>query len=65
MPLHEGRGYGILRSGGVEAFSAAKGEPVRGRLGGYGVGPGYRALLVAYQEKKMPFQVVKKPDNLR
>ena len=54
MPLHEGRRYGVLRSGGVEAFPAAKGEPVRGWLGGNRVGPGYRALLIAHQEEKMP-----------
>ena len=54
MPLHEGRRDGVLRSGGVKAFSAAKGEPVRGRLDGNRVGPGHRALLVAYQEEKMP-----------
>ena len=55
MPLHEGRRDSVLRSGGVEALPAAKGEPVRSRLGCNRIGPGYRALLVANQEKKMPF----------
>ncbi len=52
-PLHEGRGNGIDRSGGVYVFAAAKRQLMRRLVSGNRVGPQDLTFVISNQEKKV------------
>ena len=57
-PLHEGRGNGIDRSGGVDFFAAAECQTVRRLVSRNRIGPENLTFAIANQEKKIFLQIV-------
>ncbi len=58
VPLHEGCGDGIFRSGRIQLLAGIKPEFMRGSFNGYGISPAYRAMLVTHQEEALCFQLL-------
>ena len=57
-PLHEGRGNGIDRSGGINAVAAAKRQLVRCFISADRIGPEDLTFVIANQEKKVFLQII-------
>ena len=57
-PLHEGCGYRVLRSGGVDGFSGRELELMRSPLARHGKRPAHPALLVANEEEAVALELL-------
>ena len=57
-PLHEGRGNGIHRSGGINFFAAAERQLMRCFVSADRIGPEDLTFVIANQEKKIFLQII-------
>jgi hypothetical protein len=64
LPLHEGRGDRIHRSGRVDLLAGGEGQAVWRMCGGHRIGPFDLAREIAKQEGHVSFQVVQDADHL-
>ena len=58
VPLHEGRGNGIDRSGGINFFAAAERQLMRCFVSANRIGPEDLTFVISYQKKKIFLQII-------